>query len=129
MTITKPENACTEVYYDGSCPLCRREIAVYQNLKADQPIEWVDVSTAQSGLPAGVTTDQLMKRFHTRTSQGELLSGAAAFVHIWGQLPGWRVLASLAKFPGVLWLMERAYRGFLVIRPSVQRVFRRFDQA
>ncbi|HEX5486218.1 MAG TPA: DUF393 domain-containing protein [Limnobacter sp.] len=129
MSDPTPTNACTEVYFDGSCPLCRREISLYQNLKSDQPIEWVDVSVEQSSLPAGVTQAQLMQRFHTRTAQGELLSGAAAFVHIWAQLPGWRLLASLARIPGVLWLMERAYRGFLVIRPGIQRVFRKLDQA
>lgn len=129
MSDPTPTNACTEVYFDGSCPLCRREISLYQNLKSDQPIEWVDVSVEQSSLPAGVTHTQLMKRFHTRTAQGELLSGAAAFVHIWAQLPGWRLLASLARIPGVLWLMEHAYRGFLVIRPGIQRVFRKLDQA
>ncbi|MCR2747923.1 demethoxyubiquinone hydroxylase family protein [Limnobacter parvus] len=121
------QSQCVEVYFDGSCPMCRREIAVYQNIKPDQPIYWVDVSNPATPLPAGQSKEQLMARFHTRTAQGEMLSGAAAFVHVWAQLPGWRVLAGLAKLPGVLWVMEKAYNGFLPLRPIIQRFVLKFD--
>lgn len=125
-TVSK-QSPCVEVYFDGSCPMCRREIAVYQNITPDQPISWVDVSKPDTPLPQGQSKEQLMARFHTRTAQGELLSGAAAFVHVWGQLPGWRVLAWLAKVPGMLWLMEKAYNGFLPVRPAMQRFVLKFD--
>ncbi|MEH6999861.1 MAG: demethoxyubiquinone hydroxylase family protein [Limnobacter sp.] len=121
------QSQCVEVYFDGSCPMCRREIAVYQNITPDQPIAWVDVSKPDTPLPHGQSKEQLMARFHTRTAQGELLSGAAAFVHVWAQLPGWRVLAWLAKVPGMLWLMEKAYNGFLPVRPVIQRFVLKFD--
>ena len=29
------------VYFDGSCPLCRREMALYRRLPQAQSIEWV----------------------------------------------------------------------------------------
>jgi len=125
-TVSK-QSPCVEVYFDGSCPMCRREIAVYQNITPDQPIAWVDVSKPDTPLPQGQSKEQLMARFHTRTAQGELLSGAAAFVHVWAQLPGWRVLAWLAKVPGMLWLMEKAYNGFLPVRPTIQRFVLKFD--
>lgn len=121
------QSHCVEVYFDGSCPMCRREIAVYQNIKPDQPIAWVDVSKPDTPLPQGQSREQLMARFHTQTAQGELLSGAAAFVHVWAQLPGWRVLAWLAKLPGMLWVMEKAYTGFLPVRPAIQRLILKFD--
>ena len=121
------QSQCVEVYFDGSCPMCRREIAVYQNITPDQPIAWVDISKPDTPLPHGQSKEQLMARFHTRTAQGELLSGAAAFVHVWAQLPGWRVLAWLAKVPGMLWLMEKAYNGFLPVRPVIQRFVLKFD--
>ncbi|MCZ8014433.1 MAG: demethoxyubiquinone hydroxylase family protein [Limnobacter sp.] len=127
MAVEDQQSQCVQVYFDGSCPMCRREIAVYQNIKPDQPIAWVDVSDPLTPLPAGQTKDQLMARFHTRTAAGELLSGAEAFVHVWSQLPGWRVLATLAKVPGMLWCMERAYRGFLPVRPVLQRFILKFD--
>ncbi|MCE2746947.1 MAG: demethoxyubiquinone hydroxylase family protein [Burkholderiales bacterium] len=121
------QSQCVEVYFDGSCPMCRREIAVYQNITPDQPISWIDVSKPETQLPQGQSKEQLMARFHTRTAQGELLNGAAAFVHVWAQLPGWRVLAWLAKVPGMLWFMEKAYNGFLPVRPAIQRFILKFD--
>lgn len=126
MDSNKPSPACTQVYFDGSCPLCQREIAVYRNLKPDQPIEWVDVSSPNPTLPEGFNKHELMQRFHTQTADGRVLSGAEAFVFIWSQLPGWRVLALLAKLPGMLRVMEWGYRGFLKVRPAVQRVFHKF---
>lgn len=66
-----------------------------------------------------------MQRFHVIKSDGDLVSGAAAFVHVWEQLPGWRRLAALTKIPGALSVMELAYTNFLKIRPRVQSLFKK----
>lgn len=119
--------ACSTVFFDNSCPLCRREIALYRGLPADKPLDWQDVSSvAPEGLH-GIPQAQLMRRFHVRTASGEMLSGARAFAHVWAQLPGWRYLALLFRIPGVPLLMEGLYRLFLLVRPAVQAVVRRID--
>lgn len=58
-----------------------------------------------------------MRRLHVRLPDGRLVSGAEAFVAIWQRLPAFRGLALLARVPGMLWLMEGLYRGFLRVRP------------
>lgn len=121
----QPPPACSLVFYDGSCPLCQREIALYRRLPALGPIVWADVTAAGFTAPAGTTTKHLMERFHTLTPAGELVSGARAFAHVWSQLPGWRILGSVAQLPGVLPLMEIAYRLFLPVRPWIQSAFKR----
>jgi len=63
-----------------------------------------------------------MARFHVIASDGEIVSGAAAFVHLWQQLPGWKYIALLARLPGVLNLMELGYENFLRVRPSIQKI-------
>ena len=115
------------VLYDGACPLCRREIGVYQGLSSSCPITWTDVSRPDAPLPAGHTQRELMARFHVRQADGQVLSGAAAFVALWAALPGWRWLARLARLPGVTPLMELGYRGFLRLRPRMQRVAAAFE--
>lgn len=115
------------VYYDGGCPLCRREIQLYQGAPARVAIRWADVTQADQ-LPQGLSSTQALSRFHVRNTQGELLSGAAAFVALWQQLPGWRYLAGLAKLPGMLWLMERTYVHFLRFRPRLQTWVRRLER-
>lgn len=119
------------VLYDGSCPLCRREIGLYRDLRPNAPLCFTDVSDPALPLPDGVsgpTRAQLMARFHVRAADGRLLSGAAAFLALWAALPGWRWLARLGRLPGVAWTMERAYRLFLRQRPRLQRWAARLDR-
>ena len=129
--------AALTVLYDGNCPLCRREIGVYQgltplaNLKAgaqgDAPsLRFCDVSSPHTALPAGGTQADYMARFHVQQANGQVLSGAAAFVALWRVLPGWRWLARAASLPGATPLLEVFYRAFLTVRPTMQRAARAF---
>lgn len=116
------------VLYDGACPLCRREIGVYRGLQPHSPVCFADVSDAAQPLPAGTTREQLLARFHVRSRDGELLSGAEAFLALWAALPGWRRLALAGRLPGATWMMERMYRVFLRWRPALQRLAARLDR-
>jgi predicted DCC family thiol-disulfide oxidoreductase YuxK len=119
------------VLYDGACPLCRREIGVYrglQPLRSDTPVCFADVSDTASPLPQGTTREQLMARFHVRAADGQLLSGAQAFLALWATLPGWRWLTLAGRLPGAAWAMERVYRLFLRARPALQRWASRLDR-
>ena len=115
------------VLYDGSCPLCRREIGIYRGLRANERVCFTDISGA-APVPPGTTREQLMARFHVRTADGHLLSGAQAFLALWATLPGWRWLARIGRLPGAASIMERAYGGFLQWRPHLQRWALRIEQ-
>jgi predicted DCC family thiol-disulfide oxidoreductase YuxK len=117
------EKNCTNVLYDGSCPLCALEIKQYQKIIPDSPIHWVDVSSPEFIAPLGQTKASLMQRFHVVQPNGEMVSGAAAFVTVWEKLPKFRYLAALSKLPGMLSAMEFGYVGFLKIRPQLQAFF------
>lgn len=115
------------VYFDGSCPLCRREIAIYRRLPQATALAWVDVSAAadgaegQGGEPGpDLSCAAAMARFHVRDQQGHLFSGAAAFSLMWRAFPGWRWLGWLSVWPPMSWLFELAYRVFLPLRPTLQ---------
>ena len=112
------------VLYDGACPLCRREIRVYrglQPLQPNAPVCFADVSDTALPLPPGATRAQLLARFHVLGRDGQLVSGAQAFLALWAALPGWRWLALAGRLPGAAWVMERGYRLFLRWRPMLQR--------
>ena len=118
------------VLYDGACPLCRREIGVYramQPLQPNSPVCFADISDAAVPLPLGTTREQLLARFHVQGRDGELLSGAQAFLRLWAAFPGWRWLALVGRLPGASWAMERIYRLFLRGRPTLQRWASRLD--
>jgi predicted DCC family thiol-disulfide oxidoreductase YuxK len=128
--VTKPvmEPLPLTVLYDGACPLCRREISLYRDLQPNTPVCFADVSDATLPLPPGTTREQLLARFHVRGRDGQLLSGAQAFLALWAALPGWRWLALAGRLPGAAWVMERTYRLFLRWRPTLQRWAFRLEQ-
>ncbi|MFM7026391.1 MAG: thiol-disulfide oxidoreductase DCC family protein [Limnohabitans sp.] len=117
----RPGSFAITVYFDGSCPLCRREISLYRRLRGAEQLHWVDVSSGQT-TGAGLSCEQAMRRFHVRDAQGQLLSGGAAFARLWQALPGWRIAGWLFAWPPMSWLLELAYRGFLPLRPRLQRM-------
>ena len=110
------------VYFDGSCPLCSVEIDHYASRPGAEALRFVDVAADRPDLGAGLSCSAAMTRFHVRRADGELLSGARAFVEIWEHLPGWRPAARMARLPGVLPLMELCYRAFLPLRPLLSRI-------
>jgi predicted DCC family thiol-disulfide oxidoreductase YuxK len=113
------------VFFDGSCPLCRAEMGVYKNCHGAEKIAFVDVATLASGQVApGLDQAGAMAAFHVMESDGSLASGVAGFARLWLALPGWRWLGRVVMLPFVLPAAELAYRMFLPIRPSLQRLWR-----
>lgn len=113
------------VYFDGSCPLCRAEIKYYRKQTGAEQIDFQDVSSRAGVLCDGLTCSQAMARFHVQDVDGKLRSGAAAFVSVWERLPRWKWAAKVARLPGVLSVLELAYRMFLPIRPAISGIFGR----
>jgi predicted DCC family thiol-disulfide oxidoreductase YuxK len=112
------------IYYDGACPLCSLEIAHYKRQAGSENLCFLDVSQASTSTGTGLTRDSAMARFHVRTHDGSLVSGAAAFVSVWDELPSWRWAARLARLPGVLPILEFGYRAFLPLRPALATLLR-----
>ena len=78
LLIDMSDKSKTEVYFDGACPLCRREISLYKKLDKEGVISWVDVANCDPSV-SGLTKNELLKRFHIRNKEGFILSGARAF--------------------------------------------------
>jgi predicted DCC family thiol-disulfide oxidoreductase YuxK len=115
--------ALTTVYFDGACSLCSAEIACYRRQQGAEALQFVDVSGAAAIDCGDLTQEDALKRFHIRTPDGALVSGAAAFAAIWRLLPGWSWAARLTALPGVLVMLEVLYRVFLKVRPLLARCF------
>ncbi|MCW3796732.1 DUF393 domain-containing protein [Sphingomonas sp. BN140010] len=108
------------VWYDGACPLCRREISIMRGLDRGGAIRFVDLSSlAPTDCPADRSA--LLQRFHAM-EDGRMLSGAAAFAAMWRAIPVLRPLGIAARRPWVLRLLERCYLQFLRVRPVLQRL-------
>lgn len=109
--------ARVEVWFDGDCPLCRREIALMRRLDRRGAIRFHDLATGQGACP--IDRAQLLARFHAR-EDGRLVSGAEAFAAMWRAIPALRPLGLLARNKRVLHTLERLYLAFLKVRPRLQ---------
>ncbi len=104
-----------EVFYDGGCPVCRREIGLYRKVVHLQDVRWTDVSDPGVKLE-GLARALALRRLHVRRENGGLASGAAAFTAIWRKLPYLRWIARALDVPPFAQMAELGYRGFLRIR-------------
>jgi predicted DCC family thiol-disulfide oxidoreductase YuxK len=113
-----PEPApASTVYYDGACPICSREVALYRARPGAERLDWVDVSACPAeALGPGLTRKAALARMHVRDAGGGLVSGAAAFAAIWRALPGLAPLGRVLALPVVAPAAELAYRLFLRVR-------------
>jgi len=119
---TATETPELTVYYDGGCPICRREIAGYRRVDGAGRIDWIDASSADAtALGDGLTAEAALARMHVRDADGRLVHGAAAFARLWASLPRTRWLGRIAGSAPALALLEPAYRVFLKVRPLWRR--------
>lgn len=106
------------VWFDGDCPLCRTEIALYQRLdrKAGR-IAFVDL-TGDGTCP--LNRAEMLARFHAQETGGPLISGAKAFAAMWKQVTPFQPLGYLAQLPLILPFLDWLYSQFLKVRPRLQ---------
>ena len=108
------------MFFDGGCPICRREVDFYRRLDQAGRVQWYDITADTRALTAlGIRPRDAQARLHALDRQGSIRIGAAAFVAIWRELPYWRWLARLAAVPGMVAVMDAVYR------PYARRRFRR----
>jgi len=101
-----------EVYYDGACPMCAREIAMLRRLDRAGRIRFADI--AAPGFDAGtvgVSQEALMARIHGRLPDGTLIDGVEVFRRLYTAV-GFGPAVALTRLPGVTQLLDAAYAGF-----------------
>ena len=109
-------SVCT-IYFDGACPLCSKEIATYQSWRGADKIQWIDVSRcAEENLGTHLDRTQALRELHARDENGMLVSGAAAFILMWRQLPALKWITPYLERPRMLAILDAMYRVFLKCR-------------
>jgi predicted DCC family thiol-disulfide oxidoreductase YuxK len=101
----------TIIYYDGGCPACARGAAHWQRRDWARRTAWVDLMEQPDALAAeGVSFVMAMEILHVRDRSGRLVAGGDAFLELWDQLPGWRVLSWLVRAARLQRAFDRGYR-------------------
>ena len=124
--VRKPE---VTLFWDGGCPLCRKEIAFYKWLDASrQRVDWVDINADPRQLAAhNVALEDAMTRIHG-IEHGKLLVGVPAFVAVWERLPYWSILPPLLRaMPWAMPAVEYAYAFWAKRRLGISTTLRRLE--
>jgi len=102
-----------EVFYDGDCPLCRREIAFLRKRDRQERVRFTDIARPDfDPADTGRTVAQLMERIQgRRLPGGEMLEGVEVFRGLY-EAVGFRVLVTISRLPGLAWLLDRLYGVF-----------------
>ena len=99
------------------------EIDFYRRRRGAARIDWLDISGLPEGEVApGLSRCAALARFHVLLPDGRWLSGGPAFAAVWRALPSFRPLGWVFGFRATGWLADRAYAGFLRLRPRLQRL-------
>lgn len=101
-----------EVFFDGDCPLCVREIRMLQRLDRHHRIRFTDIaSPAFDAAREGKTWDELMARIHGRLPDGRWIEGVEVFRRLYAAV-GFGPIVALTRLPGVRHLLDLAYHFF-----------------
>ncbi len=102
-----------EVFFDGDCPLCSREVAFLRGRSSLRTVRFTDIATL--GPPgqqrAGRTRDALMDRIHARLGDGTVIEGVEVFRRLYERL-GWGWLVAPTRWPILRQLADAAYALF-----------------
>lgn len=101
-----------EVFHDGDCPLCRKEIAMIRRMDKHEKIRFTDI--AEDGFePAayGKSMEELMEEIHGRDADGAWLIGVEVFRRLYGAV-GFGPLVSVTRWPGIRHGLDLGYRFF-----------------
>ncbi len=101
-----------EVFYDGDCPLCLREIRMLQRRDVAGRIRFTDIARAEFDASSlGLDHSALMQKIHGRLADGTIIEGVEVFRRLYDAV-GFQRLVRLSRLPGVTQLLELSYRSF-----------------
>lgn len=105
-----------EVFFDGACPLCRREIEWLRRKDSTNQICFTDIADPDfDPHSTGKSFQQLMARIHGRLPNGEVIEGVEVIRQLYLAV-GYRKLVAISRLPLIRNLLELGYRIFAPIR-------------
>jgi len=104
-----------EVFFDGDCPLCKREIDMIRKKDKRQQLVLTDIAATDFHPPEGFSLDQLMRSIHGKLPNGDYVVGVEVFRQIYRRL-GFQRTVRLSQTPGIGTLLNAGYFAFAKLR-------------
>lgn len=107
------------LFFDGSCPLCAREIKMLRRHATDSRLLFIDISSVEFDAKAlGFTFEQLQASLHARFADGRWVNGLDATLWSW-RAAGLGFWAIPLTWRALRPLLELGYRLFCHLRPHL----------
>ena len=101
-----------EVFFDGGCPLCVREISLLRTWDRRGRIKFTDIDDpAFATTDVGKSYDELMKQMHGRLADGTWVTGVDVFRRMYAAV-GFGPLVWISRWPGISQLLGVGYQVF-----------------
>jgi predicted DCC family thiol-disulfide oxidoreductase YuxK len=101
-----------ELFFDGACPLCRREADFLRRWDRRGKIRFTDISSPEfEAASVGKTDEELMARIHGRLPDGTWLQGVEVFRRLYAAI-GFGPLVFLTRLPAISQLLNWSYAVF-----------------
>ena len=98
-----------EVFFDGDCPLCAREIAMLRRWDTQRRIRFTDIVGLDfsDGKPER-SFEQLMAKMHGRLPDGTWIEGVEVFRRLYAAV-GFRRSVAVSRWPGITQFLDLVY--------------------
>ena len=117
------------IFFDGGCPLCKREVDFLKSRNKKGYLSFIDINTSDFylDLKYGITYKQAMERIHALKSDGSVIKDIKVFQEAYTLIGlGWiyapTKLPIFDKFIEFIYGIWAKYRLKLTFRPSIEKL-------
>ncbi len=117
------------IFFDGGCPLCKREVDFLQSRNQKGYLSFIDINTSDFylDLKYGITYKQAMERIYAFKSDGSLIKDIKVFQEAYTLIGlGWiyapTKLPIFDNFIEFIYGIWAKYRLKLTFRPSIEKL-------
>ena len=101
-----------EVFFDGDCPLCLKEITFLRKKDKHERIKFTDIAATEfSPSDTGKSLSELMAEIHGRLPDGTLVTGVEVFRKLYSAV-GFGPVVMVTRLPGIRHALDLGYRVF-----------------
>lgn len=102
-----------QIFYDGKCGLCSKEIDYYKKVSPKNIFKWNDIANNPKELKQiGVSQYDALMYLHALDKNKNPKIGVDAFILIWDQLKFWNLLSLVIKLPLIYQFTKILYKFF-----------------
>ncbi len=108
-SLARGDSFDVEVYFDGDCPLCLREIKMLQWLDRGRRIRFTNIAAVGFDPSlTGLSMVQLMERIHGRLPDGTRIEGVEVFRQLYGAV-GFQRAVAFSRWSGIAHVLHLGY--------------------